>query len=308
VPARFVARAYIDQLADGTLQVAQRIPKNPPGPNHTVLVTDSGVFHYFHLMETVIWLWTLQHAYLGKSQLERIVFTLPWENARPHQVQRAVLSAVFPGIPIGDIGWPWPASFDNVLIYNRDWVEHRLNKSVEACLGFGRPHVMDMSRQVRRTLGAFEGRTTRPQILYVTRPPPRCFTPEAEHELLECLCAYGDVKTIDFALLPWEQQVRVSAAHDVMVGVHGNGLTNALWMRPGSLVLEFFPANVRHYDYQFFAELAGLSYFGFQGMDKIFPAFSRTGAPYGHGKPTQEAVFQMPLAGVRLAFDHWMAR
>ena len=165
-------------------------------------MTDGGVFHYFHLMEAVIWLWAVQHAFLGGVRPERIIFSLPWENPRQNNVQRAVLAALYPGVPIIDPGWSWPAQFDNVLIYDRSLAETRLNKILEACMGFARPFIMDMGRQVRRSVGAFEGRTARPRILYITRPPPRCLAPEAEHYLQTCLAQYGEVTTLDFAALP----------------------------------------------------------------------------------------------------------
>ena len=111
---------------------------------------------------------------------------------------------------------------------------------------------------------------------------------------------------MDFAGLPWQQQVRLSAAHDVMLGVHGNGLTNILWMRPGSLVLEFFPDGARHYDYQFYAELAGLTYFGFE-RDNVFPAFCRVGQPYGHHEKTNQAVTSLNLAAIERMVDAWRA-
>jgi hypothetical protein len=307
VPARFVARAYIDQYEDKTLRVTE-VPSDTPANTgqYTAVISDGGVFHYFHLMETIVWLWTLQHAFLGGGPPERIIFALPWDNPKQNHVQRSVLAALYPGVPIGDPGWPWPAQFDNVLTYDRSWAETRLNKILEPAMGFAQPHVMAMASHVRRTVGAFEGRTNQTRILYVTRPTPRCFVPEAEAYLLECLGRYGEVTALDFAALPWDQQVRVVAAHDVLVGVHGNGLTNALWMRPGSLVLEFFPEGARHYDYQFFAELCGLDYFGFDGMDKIFPAFSRTGEPYGHGAETNKPVVQIPAAGLRRVIDGWL--
>ena len=307
VPARFVARAYVDRFPDDTLRVTEiSSDKSPSADTYTAIMTDGGVFHYFHLMEAIIWLRTVQHAYLGGLRPERIIFSLPWDNPKQNHVQRAVLAALYPGVPIGDPGWPWPEQFDNVLIYDRSWAETRLNKILEPCLGFAKPHVMGMAPQVRRLVGAFEGRTERPRILYVRRPPPRCFTTEAEHALLACLQTHGDVTTIDFAALPWDQQVRVVAAHDVLVGVHGNGLTNALWMRPGSLVLEFFPEGARHYDYQFFAELCGVNYFGFEGMSKTYAAGTRTGEPYGHGEGTNKALPQLPLAELRRVLGNWM--
>jgi hypothetical protein len=87
--------------------------------------------------------------------------------------------------------------------------------------------------------------------------------------------------------------VRLVAAHEVLVGVHGNGLTNAVWMRPGSLVLELFPDQVQHYDFQLLAELCGLRYFGFE-RDRVFPAFGRFGPPYGHQAPTQCPLTAIP--------------
>ena len=114
-------------------------------------------------------------------------------------------------------------------------------------------------------------------------------------------------RSLEGALVPWEQQVRFSAAHDVLLGVHGNGLTNALWMRPGSLVLEFFPPGARHYDYQVFAELCGLDYFGFEG-DRVFPAFCRFGEPYGHGEKTNQVIRSIALTAVERIVDAWVAR
>ena len=103
VPARFVARAYIDQYPDQTLRVTEKPSEKPASTvAYTAVLTDGGVFHYFHLMEAIIWLWTVQHAFLGGTPPERIIFCLPWDNPQQNHVQRAVLSALYPGVPIGD--------------------------------------------------------------------------------------------------------------------------------------------------------------------------------------------------------------
>ncbi len=147
--------------------------------------------------------------------------------------------------------------------------------------------------QARAALHAGAPRGPVLRILYVPRPPPRCLVPAAEAALLALLGRHGEVTTADQAAMPWAQQVRLAACHDVMVGVHGNGLTNALWMHPGSLVLELFPDGVQHYDYQLFAELCGHGYFGFE-RDRVFPAHGPSGPPYGHQAPTQCAVTRLP--------------
>jgi hypothetical protein len=78
-------------------------------------------------------------------------------------------------------------------------------------------------------------------------------------------------------------------------------------MRPGSLVLEFFPDGAHHYDYQFFAELCGLAYFGFEGAN-VFPALGRFSAPYGHGAGTNKPVADAPLLQVGRILNAWLAK
>lgn len=128
----------------------------------------------------------------------------------------------------------------------------------------------------------------------MSRPPPRCLSPLIEQALLARLQAHAPVTAVDFALLPWAQQVRVAAAHDIMVGVHGNGLTNALWMRPGSRLVELFSPGAHHYDYQFYAELAGLDYVGFE-RDRVFVGGRRYGKAYGHQGANNIAIEQIDL-------------
>ena len=307
VPARLVASAYIDQNPDGSLRVAELPSQAAPAlDNLTALMCDGGAHHYFHFMEAVIWLWTLQHAFLRGVTPARIVFSMPWDNPQ-NRVQRGVLGALYPGVPIGDPGWAWPATYENVLIYDRSWAGTHLNKVLEPCMGLARPYVMEMSRRVRAHVGAFSGATPETRFLHVGRPPPRCFAPETERALMALLSRRGPVTTVDFAAVPWEQQVRMAAAHDVMVGVHGNGLTNLLWMRPGGLVLEFFPAGAQHYDYLFFAELCALDYFGFEG-EHVFPGSGRFGKPYGHGAPTNKAVAGISVHDVERVLGAWLER
>jgi hypothetical protein len=308
VPARFVARAHIDRFPDRSLRVTEvASPHKAALKNYTAVICDGGAYHYFHFMEAMSWLWSIQHAFLGGVAPQNIVFTMPWDNPDQNHVQIAVLDALYPGVSLADPGGDWPATIDNVLIFDRSWAETRYNKIIEPALGFARPYLMDMSRRVRAAVGAFPGKTGSPNFLHVTRPPPRHLEPPARESLLAMLQRFGPVLEVDFGFLPWAQQVRLSAAHDVMVSVHGNGLTNVLWMRPGSLVLEFFPPGSRHYEVQFFAELCGLDYFGFES-DNVFPAFSRYGEPYGHHEKTNQSVPAVALDALERTLDAWIAR
>jgi hypothetical protein len=308
IPARFVSRAYIDRLPDRTLRVTDQAFAAPADlGDYTAIICDGGAYHYFHFMEAMIWLWVIQHAFLFGMAPARLVFANPWDNPAQNRVQIGVVGALYPGVSLVDLNGDWPAMMDNVLVFDRSWAGTTLNKILQPCMGFARPHVVEMARRVRNAVGAFGGRSAVTRCLHVTRTPPRCLAGQARAELLQVLQRHAEVTEVDFAGLPWPQQVRVAACHDVLVGVHGNGLTNALWMRPGSLVLEIFPAGAHHYDYQFFAELCGIDYFGFEG-DNLFPAFCRLGLPYGHNEATNKGVFRVAGGAVERVVDAWCAR
>ncbi|KAJ7808853.1 hypothetical protein B0H14DRAFT_3090989 [Mycena olivaceomarginata] len=67
------------------------------------------------------------------------------------------------------------------------------------------------------------------------------------------------------------EQIRIAVRTTIMMGVHGNGLTNLIWMRatPRTTVLEFFyPGGFAH-DYEYTARALGIAHYGFWG-DKSF--------------------------------------
>jgi hypothetical protein len=300
-----VRRAAIEPVPDGTLRVTElRPPARTETGGYTAVISDTMASHYFHFMESLIWLWSVQHAYLGGAPPARIVFTHAWDNAQQNRVQRHLLDVLYPGIPVLDATCPWPDLFENVLLYDRFAAETRLNKALEPAMAFARPHVIELSKRVREAVGAQASPQAAPRFLHVARAPTRCFSPDARKTLLGFVRPRGEVTEVDYGALPWQQQVRLTAAHDVLLGVHGNGLTNMLWMRPGSLVLEFFPDGAHHYDYQFLAELCGLDYFGFSG-DAVFPAYSRFGLAYGHGDATNAPVTSLPLSEVGRVLEVW---
>jgi len=49
------------------------------------------------------------------------------------------------------------------------------------------------------------------------------------------------VQAIDFACRPFEEQLRIAAETDILVGIHGAGLTHFLWMPPHGGLLEVDP-------------------------------------------------------------------
>ena len=48
-------------------------------------------------------------------------------------------------------------------------------------------------------------------------------------------------QAVDFAVLPLEEQIRIASETDILVGIHGAGLTHFLWMPPHGGLLEVDP-------------------------------------------------------------------
>ena len=99
-------------------------------------------------------------------------------------------------------------------------------------------------------------RCVNPPFRLCYRPlPPDCFgtcnlgrqvassrrlTPEAHSQLVASL---SDMDAIELHVPQMErmsprEQMRLVSKADILIGVHGNGLTNELWLRPGGAVIE----------------------------------------------------------------------
>jgi EGF domain-specific O-GlcNAc transferase len=70
----------------------------------------------------------------------------------------------------------------------------------------------------------------------------------------------ANITAVDFAQLTLRDQVRLATETDVLVGIHGAGLTHSLWLNPKAAVVEFkpplFPGGLGYV-----AQLNGASYY-----------------------------------------------
>src|SRR5579862_2386607 len=94
-----------------------------------------------------------------------------------------------------------------------------------------------------------------------------CKRPAAHRQSIENLIADLGFRTVHFEQMSFEDQVRVSAGASAMIGVHGAGLSNLVFARPGALVIELAPVfageqGLRPWYYQL-ASCNGKSYVGF---------------------------------------------
>jgi len=85
-----------------------------------------------------------------------------------------------------------------------------------------------------------------------------------------------DLKIRKMEMYSPEEQIQISSTADIMIGVHGNGLTNALWMPRGGLVMELFGPGRCAFDYQWISSVSGQKYAGISG-DLAMPIYTNVG-------------------------------
>ena len=74
-------------------------------------------------------------------------------------------------------------------------------------------------------------------------------------------------QVIDFAALSFEEQVALAHSTDVLVGVHGAGLTHGMFLPPHSAIVEFMPFNLDHRGFRNMAKMLGHVHFGCKTVD-----------------------------------------
>ena len=95
--------------------------------------------------------------------------------------------------------------------------------------------------------------------LFVHRPDggPRSIT---NLSAVEALLKRWSIELVDPGALPFQQQVALFASADFLIGVHGAGLTNMLFMPPGGTVLELLPPMCATASYWGIASALGITY------------------------------------------------
>lgn len=74
------------------------------------------------------------------------------------------------------------------------------------------------------------------------------------------------VQSIDFATLSFAEQIKAVRGTDILVGVHGAGLTHAMFLPESAVVVEILPEGLEHKGFRNFAALLGHAYFSAHGL------------------------------------------
>ena len=102
----------------------------------------------------------------------------------------------------------------------------------------------------------------RPYVVYATRSQARCRNIDNEAELLDAIRAVAncEVRVVAFETMSLCEQARVAAGASGIIGPHGAGLTNALFLKPGSFVIEIMPEHFVFKCFNRVANIAGLRF------------------------------------------------
>lgn len=307
IPIRFFQKAALCSGADGNLVVsAGKAVATAVGWNRTEVVVHDPQFihHYFHFLEIFTFLYAVLRQFTTCVAPVRIVFTSDnWRTS----VQEDILRTIFPSTSIESPNNITNNSCKNMIYVDRSLSQSNINKFLQPGLSIAEKWTPELAFRVHNRLGVTplpSSRVAGLRILYVKRDPPRRLIEAVEQALFQQLYNFGsEIQIIDFAGLSWAEQVRRSADCDAIVGVHGNGLTNLLWTAPHSAVIEFFPENVHHYDYQLFAEISNHRYFGIEARKNgyVHREFSRAGPAYG--TPNSE-ITELPWDTIARIWQH----
>jgi capsular polysaccharide biosynthesis protein len=93
-----------------------------------------------------------------------------------------------------------------------------------------------------------------------------------EAELTAILSRYG-FRSVELESMKVADQIRLFASADIVVGPHGAGLTNLMFCRPGTKVIELFSPNHMHTCYPVISNHMGLDHYYLVGVGKRPPEF-----------------------------------
>ncbi|TYJ53499.1 hypothetical protein B9479_005885 [Cryptococcus floricola] len=187
-------------------------------------------------------------------------------------------------------GWVY---FERILLLDRS-VSHRFNPLAQKWLKMALDAYQlapspDFFTPLRRALLSFYNIPSltrpspgmsvnfkRPKIVYVERQSTERRFEEQVHEdlvkRLERLERMGEAK-VGLAVLEGmekREQFRLFADADIILGIHGNGLTHELWMPSGGIMIEILPPDDFHYDYAPVSMALGHEHLIWQN-DRLFP-------------------------------------
>lgn len=255
--------------------------------------------HYYHAVECLLGLFTWSREYGGPDRgWRRVEVAVVDPAAYNPPIHDFFVSALFPGARVvtsgnGRLDAAVVASKHGMAL-NLPRTAVRINKALEHSVLPATAWFPEFYAAVCRAAGATpKARPSSPgelRAVYVRRPHSLRELSDEDIVRLETLMLVRHgvaLEVMQFDAMTVAEQVRLSAHVNLMVGVHGNGLTNLLWMPRHGAVMELFAADWHFYDYQILSEVSKHLYSGVQ-----------EGNPFPYRRASRrESVYGLPTFG-----------
>lgn len=261
----------------------ERAVKRMPGTSVIVFertCTSGHVGHYFHFLEHLLGIWNFG----GEERKEDVKLVLlafhgeeetPKNWKGPNEVTAHLIRALFPHAEVkvwADFvqGNREDLCFEKVITSDRA-MEFRKQEpyGTDRMLGgyfqsLSKESSEGMVDVVHAYAGVKKRESKKKLVTYVKRSFPRRLVPEMEEKLLARIRELRGVelRVVDFAEMNFQEQIRAVANTDVLLGVHGNGLSHTLFLPKGATLIELFPSHSFRVEYRIFAKLRGVNYYG----------------------------------------------
>jgi hypothetical protein len=269
--------------------------------------------HYFHLLEHVLAAWPIVAD--RPQSVRRVVLASDGRSLRnwrgPNTINEKLLGAVFPCAQVltwkefhALFGGPAERLRDRLVglapkicvMENTIVVDRALTLSDAECRHLNKmlAHYRDgfdtalwdrMAGTVIEAFGVAADRGGPLRVTHVVRSGRRRLTDRVREDLHAAIRAIPGVllQVVDFARLSYERQLAAVARTDVLIGVHGNGLSHGFFLPRPATVIELFPRGGHAMDYRLLADLRGLAYLGVHAEHGVIDeaAALRLGG-YGH--------------------------
>ncbi len=232
---------------------------------------DEYLIHYFHFIEVFLGCFCWAEGNVDNIVLDPKLLDI--------KLIRSVIHSVLPNVKFNVKDF----STDIFVLNDRDLYPKRLmeQRTIQQCVKY----TPLFKKQVYDNLGIKPKQKPKRvediTVTYIFRNPgsKNRYLSNRESLFYEIRKKGVKLQIIKFEDLTYENQVRLVANTDILIGVHGNGLTNLLWLPTHGYVFEFF-GSFHHYGYQVLSEITNGGYIGIENK-KIYNKGTRSGGAHG---------------------------
>ncbi len=270
----------------------------------TIILADFGtsfLTHYFHFLEHLLGFWEfggcanrelVTHILYCSSEHKDVDYNWKGVNA----ISEKILQALFPHAKVQTLKQVKDSTtkpiyipqliFSSRIVSLHEPEARRLNKM----LGSVWDQIsVEKMEELKKILFSFynipvKDPDSQLRITYLKRPSPRKLTSRKEHGLLGAIDRLdGNLTITDLALIPYEEQLKIIANTDILISVHGNGLSHIPFLPDHATVIEIFPKDSYMWDYCMFSRISRVDYWGTYGIDRwVTEDIAFTFSPFGN--------------------------